>query len=77
MAFSSNSHATPPAALQPRKRGPGRRYVPRPVSLSVFSSADSLTKQGSRRKIQVKKWVPNSGPDNQPRKTEPQSYHPS
>lgn len=75
MAFSSNSQVTPPAALQTRKRGPGRRYVPGPVSLSIFSSADSLTKQGSRRKIQVKKWVPNSGPDNQPRKIEPHSYH--
>lgn len=77
MAFSTNSQVTPPAVLQTHKRGPGRRYVPKPVSRSVFSSADSLTKQGSRRKIQVKKWVPNSGPDNQPRKTEPHSYHPS
>lgn len=75
MAFSSNSQVTPPAALQISKRGPERRYVPGPVSLSIFSSADSIIKQGSRRKIQVKKWVPKSGPDNQYWKTEPHSYH--
>ena len=77
MAFSNHSQVTPSAALQTRKRGPGRRYVPGPVSLRIFSSADSLRKQGSRRKIHVKKWVPSSGPDNQPRKIEPHSYHPS
>lgn len=49
--------------------------MPGPVSLSIFSSADSIIKQGSRRKIQVKKWVPKSGPDNQYQKTEPHSYH--